>query len=201
MAFTTADLAAYYQYTPQTIRVWAAEFAEFLSVTATPQDGKNRRYTADDLTVFALIAEMKGRAATFEEIHAALKAGQRGDPPDLDEKDLQLLNATAGEKKVSLELVAQQRVIVELREQLNQAQADAAKYHEAEKQIVRLERDIEHLQKIEGEKTQLKAELKEAQARIEQLIREAGEQYTKGVLETLERVGQLPQKNANHQTD
>ena len=43
--------------------------------------------------------------------------------------------------------------------------------------------------------------MKEAQARIEQLIREAGEQYTKGVLETLERVGQLPQKNANHQTD
>lgn len=62
----------------QTIRRWTDEFADYLSGAALPDSGKNRRYTEDDLAVFALVNGMKDLGYTFEDIHASLAAGQRG---------------------------------------------------------------------------------------------------------------------------
>jgi DNA-binding transcriptional MerR regulator len=67
----------------QTIANWCKEFAEHLSVTATPSEGSHRRFTDDDLTVFALVHTMKQMGNTYEEIHASLANGQRGQFPDL----------------------------------------------------------------------------------------------------------------------
>lgn len=67
----------------ETIRQWSIEFAEYLSPSASPSEkGKHRLYNDDDWTVFSLVAEMKDRGVTFEEIHLALKNGQRGELPD-----------------------------------------------------------------------------------------------------------------------
>ncbi len=198
MGFSTKEVAAYYGFAEQTIRKWTIEFAEYLSPTANPGNGKNRDFTVHDLEVIDLIAEMKQQQATYEDIHVSLKAGQRGKAPDLTEHDLQLLSATEGEKKAVIEIASLQRTIMNLTERLNRAEQQAAAVHEIEKVNARLETRLEL---TETELTAARTTLKEAQARVEALIREAGEQYTKGVMDTLERVGQLSQKNANHQND
>lgn len=61
---------------------WTSEFADYLSQTATPPANRQRRFIDDDLEVLALVTEMKTAGATYEAIHAALAAGQRGDIPD-----------------------------------------------------------------------------------------------------------------------
>ena len=188
MGFSTKEVAAYYGFAEQTIRKWTIEFEEYLSPTANPGNGKNRDFTVADLEVIDLIAEHKKRQDTYESIHLSLKSGQRGKAPDLTDRDLQVLAATEGEKKASLEIATLQRTIIDLTERLNRAEEKAAAVHQVEKENTRLETK---LGMTETELTSTRDALKEAQARIEVLIREAGEQYTKGVMDTLERVGQL----------
>jgi DNA-binding transcriptional MerR regulator len=70
-----------FDVTDQTVKAWSAEFAPYLSPTAIPDKGRKRRFTRTDVEVFALVAEQRHRAQSFEEIHAALRANQRGDVP------------------------------------------------------------------------------------------------------------------------
>ena len=196
MGFSTKEVAAYYGFAEQTVRKWTIEFEEHLSPTANPGNGKNRDFTVDDLEVIDLIAEHKKRQATYDAIHAALKAGQRGNAPELTEQDLQVLAATEGEKKAALEITTLQRTIIDLTERLNRAELRAAAVHEVEKENTRLETRLEM---TETDLAASRAALKEAQSRVEALIKEAGEQYTKGVMETLQRMGQFPAGQGNHQ--
>lgn len=83
--YATRDVTTRFGVSRQTVRVWALEFENNLSPTANPEKGRQRNFTDDDLQVFALIAEMKEKGATFEEIHAALASGQRGNIPTLPE--------------------------------------------------------------------------------------------------------------------
>lgn len=76
---TTKHVATLFNVSTETVRVYATEFSRYLSPTATPVAGRHRRYTDDDLQVFALVAELKGQGLTYEDCHAALSAGQRGD--------------------------------------------------------------------------------------------------------------------------
>lgn len=80
--FTTSGVAKLFEVTDQTVKNWAREFATYLSPTATPGDGKRRQYTSDDLEVFALVHAYKGQGLGYEDAHAALRTGQRGDVPD-----------------------------------------------------------------------------------------------------------------------
>lgn len=83
MIYTPEDLRKRFNVAKETLRQWSIEFAPYLSPSATPTDkGKHRLYTDDDLGVLALVAELKDRGVTFDEIHLALKNGQRGDVPD-----------------------------------------------------------------------------------------------------------------------
>lgn len=79
--FTTPQIARMFDVTDQTVKAWSAEFAAYLSPTAIPDKGRKRRFTRTDVEVFALVAEQRKRAQSFEEIHAALRANQRGDVP------------------------------------------------------------------------------------------------------------------------
>jgi DNA-binding transcriptional MerR regulator len=79
--YTSATLTALYGISRETVRVWVNEFREYLSPGATPSAGRQRIFSDGDMKVFALIHEMKGRGALYEDIHLALKNGQRGDLP------------------------------------------------------------------------------------------------------------------------
>lgn len=76
---------------PQTIRSWAAEFADYLSAAATPPKGQPRHFNDDDAAALALVAEMRSRLAGYEAIHAALAAGDRAEwpprPPEAPQYD------------------------------------------------------------------------------------------------------------------
>ena len=196
MGFSTKQVATYYGFAEQTVRKWTIEFAQYLSPTANPGDGKNRDFTVQDLEIIDLIAEHKKRQATYEEIHASLQSGSRGKAPNLTEQDLEVLTATEGEKKASLEIRALQRTIVDLTERLNRAEEVVATVHEKDKENTRLSTKLEIAEK-ELETT--RQALQTAQTRIETLIREAGEQYTKGVMDMLERMGQLPNNLSNRE--
>ena len=80
--YTTSQLASRFNVTAQTIKRYAKEFAAYLSPTATPEKEMARRFTDDDLAVYALICSMKEEGKLFEHIHAALRMGERGVPPD-----------------------------------------------------------------------------------------------------------------------
>lgn len=82
MKYTTQHIQALFNVSHQTVKNWVAEFATYLSPSATPESGRARQFTEEDLRVLALVSEMKTRSATYEDIHAALQTGQRGTLPD-----------------------------------------------------------------------------------------------------------------------
>jgi len=193
----TVEIAAYFKKTEPTIRAWASEFAEYLSPMANPGRGKGRSFTPDDLTVLSLVAEMKDRNHTFEDIHTALKSGQRGDPPNLSETDLRILKATEGEKRAVFEIQALQQHIVELRERLNRTELELQEARKASLENIRLQAQIEYVQDNlnteQSAASQLRDELKAAQEEIKRLSREIGEAhgqaYIKGYKDGLKEQG------------
>lgn len=130
---TTGMISDVFHVTPQTVKRWASEFASYLSVSATPQAGKARLFTDADLEVLALVADMKAAGKTFEEIHAALKAGQRGDVPEMP----------AGSPAQTTQALAYyQQEVDDLRRQL---QAERTRADKAEGEVKALERMLEKL--------------------------------------------------------
>ena len=79
--YTTQHLRTIFKVSHQTIKNWADEFASYLSPTANPEAGKKRLYTTEDVQVFALVKDYRQRGYTYEDVHTALKTGQRGDIP------------------------------------------------------------------------------------------------------------------------
>jgi DNA-binding transcriptional MerR regulator len=84
MYTSTRQAAQLFSVNEQTVRRWIDEFSALLSPAATPESGRRRVLTDKDMEVVALVAEMKEQGKTFEEIHAALQAGQRGAVPESD---------------------------------------------------------------------------------------------------------------------
>lgn len=82
MNHSTIQTAELFNVARETIRKWAIEFESYLSATARPPEGGVRRFTVEDIEVFALVAEMKEQGKVFDDIHAALRSGQRGQIPD-----------------------------------------------------------------------------------------------------------------------
>ena len=82
MDYTTQHIQAFFgNISHQTVKNWCREFAKWLSPTATPGNNKQRRFTDDDLSVFALAHEMLNKGKTYEDVQAALAAGSRGEIP------------------------------------------------------------------------------------------------------------------------
>lgn len=76
--YSTTEVRQIFKVSRQTVSNWASDFAEYLSPTATPEGGAHRKFTDQDMTVFALVADMRAQGGTSEMIHAALRMGQRG---------------------------------------------------------------------------------------------------------------------------
>jgi DNA-binding transcriptional MerR regulator len=180
VGLNSKQVADIFGFAESTVRNWSAEFAEYLSPTATPGDRKKRDFTPDDLAVFALIAEFKQNKATYEDIHLSLKAGQRGMPPEISEDRLKLISATEGEKRASLEIVSLQRHIADLTELLRAARAEAAEARALAAQNASLTTQVEMLTR---ERDEAKAKLDGAIAEAKELNRQLGREYTEGFRE------------------
>jgi len=80
--WTTKQAAQLFEVaSPQTIRNWAKEFEEYLSPTARPSDGDSYLFTEEDMMVLGLVAALRNEGKKAGDIHAALRAGQRGLAP------------------------------------------------------------------------------------------------------------------------
>ncbi len=69
-----------------TVRKWADEFSDFLSPSANPPSGTTRRFTDQDVQVFATIIRLKHMSMTTDEVIAELETGT------LDEMPVQVPN-------------------------------------------------------------------------------------------------------------
>jgi len=82
-SYRVSDLEKLFGVSGNTIRRWAEEFTDYLQPQANPGDEKTRVFLEGDVEVLALVSSMKGQnRAPYEDIHAALKSGERGVIPD-----------------------------------------------------------------------------------------------------------------------
>lgn len=195
-AYSSRHTATIFGVALETIRNWADEFQDYLSPTATPGRGKHRMYTFDDLRVFSLVADLKKQGMTYTDIHASLRNGQRGQPPALPPEEIQALVVGDQERRLSLEVEYLQRSLIRAQQELDEARTALKEATQIREEKVRLETRLEaEQQRIEDKERQiqeLKGELGSAQRRIEELLRESGQQYAKGLMDALERRGDLP---------
>jgi DNA-binding transcriptional MerR regulator len=194
MGYSSKHLELIYNVSHETVRRWAEEFAEFLSVTANPGKGKHRIFTDEDMQVLSLVAEYKDRNSTYEDIHAALRSGQRGDMPTLPPPEVQAIVLGENEKRLALELDYLKRA-------LQEAQHEARRAEVIREENIKLKAQMEMTEQRVGDLKdqieQLGAQLIKAQDEIRKLSREVGESYGKGILDALERRGDLPSRPNN----
>lgn len=79
--YQTKDVCDIFGISRQTVRIWTAEFSAYLSPSANPEKGQQRNFSDADMTVFALVHEVKDRGGTYENAHVQLKNGDRGRLP------------------------------------------------------------------------------------------------------------------------
>lgn len=173
----------------QTIRNWAKEFSEYLSPTATPTSGTTRHFTIEDMRVFALISEYSKQSRSFEEMHAALKAGERGHSPTVSPDDVDTLIAGEVEKFLSTELEETRSLAHRLNEELDQIKSEVQPLRD---ENIRLRARIEDR---DDRVEELNKQLKETQERVMKLAEEKGEAYVKGIMDAMMRRGDFPNTN------
>lgn len=188
----------------ETVRVWSEQFSEYLSPTANPGRRRTRQFTEEDMQVIVLVADMKKQAHTFNDIHASLKSGQRIDVTELlakldeqtEETDTPTTDLIKSKSITSLPMLqAEYDKLLTKLEALQQAQQE--KQEENIRLQVRLELMQEQLQdlkeQVRGDRTLSEKRLEDAYKRIQDLERQVGEAYSKGVLDALHKRGDLPE--------
>lgn len=173
MSYTTSDAETVFKVSSQTIRNWSREFARYLSVTAVPEEGRTRVFTDEDMRVLDLVSTMKSEGKQYDEIHAALLSGERGNSPGFTSEEVRALITGEIERRLQLEIQVLKR----------QLEHSEKKLEEAEKfrdESVRLQASLEASNsRIE----ELNQQLKTAQDDLRRLEREAGEAYYRGRLD------------------
>ena len=191
--YSSTHVATIFHVSTETIRNWSDEFSRYLSFMANPGKGRTRTFSDDDMTVLSLIAEMKGKGSTFEEIHVALGQGQRGDLPDLEVDEVKAIISGDQERRLNLEIEYLKRSLQDAaaraqdRDRLNEENIRLKVQLEATHE--RVEQLLAQLRSTEA--TQQKSNA-EAIQRVEDLSRQIGESYAKGFIEALERRGDVP---------
>ena len=133
MHYSAIQTAELFNVARETIRKWAIEFESYLSATARPPSGGVRRFTLEDIEVFALVSEMKGEGKVYEAIHAALQNGQRGIVPELPTS---IVKSNDQSLALQVRITALEAELADLRQ----------KYHETEGQRALLEKMLEKAQ-------------------------------------------------------
>jgi hypothetical protein len=80
---TVSELARLLGVGRDTVKWWAKEYAEYLSLTARPAKGQERQFSEADLRVLAVIAEqtkmIDERDGEADDVHDALNSGRQYD--------------------------------------------------------------------------------------------------------------------------
>lgn len=154
MDYTTQHIQSFFgNISHQTVKNWCKHFGAWLSPTATPGDNKQRRFTDDDLAVFALAHDLLGKGKTYSEVQAALANGSRGELP---EQSLDLLPAPVSGQVLALRetLTVMQaenrRLQSALDEQRGRDKLLEEKLAAAERKIDALNREIGRLEAGKG---------------------------------------------------
>lgn len=141
----------------ETVRVWSVEFAQYLSPMANPGEGRQRQFSDSDLSVFALVAEMKGQGKLFEDVHLALQNGQRGSSPASINSLLEVQQPRDTPRALSLRREVE-RLQIELKASQEDSQRKAGQIEllthqleDAQKQIRELNRELGRLEGRLGE--------------------------------------------------
>ena len=190
MPYRTSHICKLFDISYETVRNWTTEFGEYLSPTAIPGKHRKRLYTDLDMRVLSLVAELKKQGMTYEEIHANLKSGERGKPPTLDPKDLQALVTSEAEHRLALEVERLQQTLMRAHEELKQVEGLRQELEKSKRDTIRYEAQLESVKEAaRDERERLEARVRELTQRIEELAREGGKEYAKGMLDALERQG------------
>ncbi|CAG1015066.1 hypothetical protein ANRL4_05389 [Anaerolineae bacterium] len=169
--YTTKEVAALYGVTIETARAWSEEFATYLSPTANPGHKKTRQFTVEDMTVFDLIATMKREGKVFEDIHTALAANQRGQPPALGSEDMRAIILNESEKRLVLEIEFLRQTLTQVEAEREALRTKAARADELERENIRLNAENEFLRerlKLEREIGEKEGELRALRSQLNQ---------------------------------
>ncbi len=78
MAYKRLQVAQHFGRDTETIRRWSIEFSQYLSLAANSQGRNKSIYTDTDMETLSLIRDMYDKGSSAEDIHIALKSGQKG---------------------------------------------------------------------------------------------------------------------------
>ncbi len=158
MEYKSEIVQALFNITGQTVRNWSSEFGSFLSEHAVGGDNKHRVFTEGDLTVFALISELKAKRMSTDDIHATLATGNRGELPD---------NITTGIVPVDTAI------------KISRLESEVSHYkHNYEHALSEIEQLKLEKARLEGELTSLstvRQQLSDEHEKRDKLMREIGE--------------------------
>ena len=191
--YNSRQVAALFGVALETIRNWGSEFQDYLSPLANPGQGRHRKYNPEDLAVFALVRDLKEKGLSYNDVHTALRGGERGRPPELAPNQVQAIVVSERERRLAIEVQTLQATISQLQNRLAETEAAQKEVEELRRKTVVLETRLEERQQHhESRIVELSQQLEEARRRIETLLEEAGRQYSKGLMDALERRGDLP---------
>jgi DNA-binding transcriptional MerR regulator len=199
MEYTSRHAVILYKVTAETIRSWTEEFSEYLSPTANPGKGRHRVFSDEDMQVFAYIQERKRQGAVFEQIHAELANGNRGNIPPLPPDEIQVLVSDQQEKRLGLQVENLQLALNRLKQQYDDALVRANEAGEIKEKYIQIQTELNIIKRIDDARIEeLSDELSKARQKIEELSEKIGQSYAKGVLDTLERRGELPKQDSGN---
>nr|WP_281719792.1 MerR family transcriptional regulator [Nitrosomonas nitrosa] len=175
--YTSTQAAKIYGVSLQTINYWAGQFKEYLSPTANPGGRRKRRLSIEDMRVLSLISSMKNEGSTFEDIHATLKTGQRGQAPAVDPNQVQAIVANETEVHLALRNERLQQMLVEAHDKLAQAQEQLKDMDKLRLKTARLEAQLDSQAK---ERERLENQVQALTEEIKSLSLQTGQEYAKG---------------------
>lgn len=157
--YTSKDIQERFDITSESVRRWAEEFEEYLSPTANPGFKKTRFFSEEDVKVFALWHEISKRGGTYEDAHAQLKSGQRGEVGQIERQ-------ITPRQAMPTELEIVQSRMIEFQQKYETAQDEI---HQLRDRVARAEQQNNDTQQ---ERERIESELATARQRIEELIAE-----------------------------
>ncbi len=197
MEYTSRHAVILYKVTAETIRSWTEEFSDYLSPTANPGKGRHRIFSDEDMQVFAYIQERKKQGAVFDQIHAELANGNRGNIPPLPPDEIQGLVSDQQERRLSFQVENLQLALNRLKQQYDDALVRANEADELKAKYIQIETELNVIRRVDDARIEeLTEDLNKARQRIEELSEKIGQSYAKGVLDTLERRGELPKQDS-----
>ncbi len=186
MYYSTRHVRLLHDISAETVRNWCEEFSNYLSPTANPGKGKHRNFTDDDMRVLDLVAQMKNQGLTYEQVHASLQNGDRGNLPQLPANEMHDLVVAEEKGHLTFELEATQRALRIITQERDTLQE---KYRTLQEEVqpvkdtnIRLETRLEDLN---SRMSSLEDELRTARKHIESLNREIGKSYHEGYVDAL----------------